>query len=48
MIDTSGTFRLGYVMATVLYVAYLLWLWRRARRVDKRLRTTADPSLREG
>jgi hypothetical protein len=37
MIDTSGTFHLGYSVVTALYAAYLLWLWRRSRRVQGRL-----------
>ena len=37
MIDTHGTFVAGYVAATVVYVVYTLTLWRRAKRVRRKL-----------
>ncbi len=36
--DTSAYFHAAYVVAAVLYTAYSLTLWRRARRVRDRLR----------
>ena len=38
MIDSSGTFIAGYVIATAIYVVYMLTLWRRAKRVGELLR----------
>ena len=38
MIDSSGTFMAGYVIATVIYVVYMVTLWRRAKRVGELLR----------
>ena len=35
MIDSSGTFIAGYVIATAIYVVYMLTLWRRASRVAR-------------
>jgi hypothetical protein len=37
MIDTSGSFIAGYTVATLVYVVYMVTLWRRARRVRERL-----------
>ena len=41
MIDSTGTFIAGYVVATVIYVTYVVTLWRRAKRVE-RLRRAAE------
>ena len=38
MIDSSGTFMAGYVIATAIYVVYMVTLWRRAKRVGEQLR----------
>ena len=38
MIDSSGTFIAGYVIATAIYVVYIFTLWRRAKRVAELLR----------
>jgi hypothetical protein len=35
MIDSRGTFIAGYVIATSIYVVYLITLWRRAKRVEE-------------
>jgi hypothetical protein len=42
MIDSSGTFIAGYVIATAIYVVYMLTLWRRAKRVGEKLRAHQD------
>lgn len=36
--DTSAYYHAAYIVAAVLYTAYSLTLWRRARRVRERLR----------
>jgi hypothetical protein len=41
MIGSRGTFIAGYVIATTIYVVYLITLWRRAKRVDE-LRRRAE------
>lgn len=38
--DTSRYFVAAYVAAAVIYAAYALSLWRRARRVKRRLEET--------
>jgi hypothetical protein len=38
VIDSSGTFMAGYVIATAIYVVYMVTLWRRAKRVGEQLR----------
>ena len=44
MIDSRGTFIAGYVVATSIYVVYLITLWRRAKRVDELRRGAERPS----
>jgi len=41
VIDSSGTFIAGYVAASVVYVVYIVTLWRRAKRVEE-LRRKAE------
>jgi len=41
MIDTSGTFIAGYVVATIVYAAYVVSLWRRSRAVARKLERRA-------
>jgi hypothetical protein len=44
VIESHGTFVAGYVVATTIYVVYMITLWRRAKRVEA-LRRTAERRL---
>jgi hypothetical protein len=56
MIDTHAEMVAGYVVATAIYVGYVVSLWMRARRVrgvilsaaKNRSASERDPSLRSG
>lgn len=52
MIDTKSFMEAAYTVATVIYVAYMLSLWNRARRVNRALDEQAEalrnPSRRAG
>jgi len=37
MIDTTSTYRVAYAVVAVIYAAYAISLWVRARRLRERL-----------
>jgi hypothetical protein len=42
MIDSSGTFIAAYVLVAVIFIAYSLSLWLRARRLSQSISTETE------
>ena len=48
MIDTTSTYHAAYAVVAVIYAAYAISLWIRARRLRERLTATAPRSELRG
>ena len=46
MQDYSTPYHLAYALAVVVYGGYAIWLWRRVKRVRRRLETLASEAGR--
>ena len=46
VIDTTAEFHAGYIVATLIYVSYMVSIWSRARNARERLTRRAAPPPR--